>query len=281
MKVWSSPIPKIVHLIWIGDNPLPDYFKLFIDTFFKFMPEFQIKLWTDSNLNQKNFPKTYKYILKAKGYQGKPMIKSYSNTETIHYYGEDNEMKTYSKYAQITDLMRLEIVYNEGGFYFDTTFEILKPMYNLLNRKEHFVGCNEIPRFKKFSYLSNSFFGATKNNPILERLLSEKKLNSIDFSNVAVDNETGPGYLRSGILLKDNFYIYPTSIFYPFIEEYSEGVNPSYRKASKNKCHSKKKEKNYKKLKNNKGFIDFPCYKYKDSYALKHWQLGGSWYFWN
>ena len=48
----------------------------------------------------------------------------------------------------MTDLMRLEIIYNEGGFYFDTTFEILKPLYNLLNRKERFVGCNEIPRFK-------------------------------------------------------------------------------------------------------------------------------------
>ena len=33
---------------------------------------------------------------------------------------------TYSKWAQITDLMRLEIVYNYGGYYFDTTFEILK-----------------------------------------------------------------------------------------------------------------------------------------------------------
>ncbi len=49
----------------------------------------------------------------------------------------------YSKWAQITDLMRLEIVYNHGGYYFDTTFEILKPMYNLLNQKKHtFVGLN-------------------------------------------------------------------------------------------------------------------------------------------
>ena len=38
-----------------------------------------------------------------------------------------------NRFAQITDLMRLEIVYNYGGYYFDTTFEILKPLYNLLN----------------------------------------------------------------------------------------------------------------------------------------------------
>jgi len=279
MKEWISPIPKTIHLIWIGNNPLPDYTKLFIKSFFNNCPEFTIKLWTESNLNSKNFPKTYKYIQEAKGYQGKPMEKSYSDTETMHYYGKDGNIKNYSKFAQMTDLMRLEIIYNEGGFYFDTTFEILKPLYNLLNRKERFVGCNEIPRFKDFSYLSNSFFGATKNNPILKRLLSKKYLHTIDFSRAAVDNETGPGYLRRGIYLSDNYYIYPTKYFYPFVEEYSPGENPSYRKASKNKCHSKKKKKSYKKLKN-KGYIYFPCTKYNNSYALKHWQLGKSWVFW-
>ena len=31
-----------------------------------------------------------------------------------------------------------------GGYYFDTTFEILKPMYKLLNKNYKFVGCNEV-----------------------------------------------------------------------------------------------------------------------------------------
>ena len=30
MKDWESPIPRIIHLIWIGNNPYPDYFNLFI-----------------------------------------------------------------------------------------------------------------------------------------------------------------------------------------------------------------------------------------------------------
>ena len=52
--------------------------------------------------------------------------------------------------------------------------------HNLLNKKKRFLGCNEIPRFKNFYDLSNSFFGATKNNVILKRLLSKKYLDSID-----------------------------------------------------------------------------------------------------
>jgi len=279
MKEWISPIPKKVHLIWIGNLEYPDYFNLFLKTFCQYMPDFEIKVWGNKDLTKKNFPKTFDYIKKAKKLHGKPMIDPYEE-KMLNF---KLEPLLYSKWAQITDLMRLEIVYNHGGYYFDTTFEILKPLYSLLNKEETFVGCNEYPRFKNADILSNSFFGATKGNPILKRLLSKHKLNKINFHDMAVDFQTGPGFLRSGIKLNDNYHIFPSIYFYPFVEEYSPGKNPPYRKASKNKCHDTKKKKkktnpkNTKRLKNKKGFIDFPCKKYPKSYALKHWQLGKSW----
>ena len=94
---------------------------------------------------------------------------------------------------------------------------------------------------------------------------------------MAVDFQTGPGYLRSGINQNDNYYLFPSSYFYPFVEEYSPGQDPPYRKSSKNKCHGKKKTKKKTKKLKKKGFIEFPCKKYPKSYALKHWQLGKSW----
>tara|TARA_B100000575_G_C23108896_1_gene640327 strand:- start:475 stop:1374 length:900 start_codon:yes stop_codon:yes gene_type:complete len=274
MKEWVSPIPKKVHLIWIGGEQ-PDYFKLFLKTFSQYLPEFEIKIWGNKDLTRRNFPKTFDFIRIAKKLHGKQMIDDYGEK----MYNYKLEPLTYSKWAQITDLMRLEIVYNHGGFYFDTTFEILKPLYNLFNKKSYqFLGCNEYPRFKNADILSNSFFGATKNNTILKRLLTKTRLNKINFHNMAVDFETGPGYLRSGIKLSDSYYIFPSSYFYPFVEEYSPGQNPPYRKASKNKCHGQKKTKmKTKRLKNKKGFIEFPCKRYPKSYALKHWQLGKSW----
>lgn len=284
-KPWVSPIPKLVHLIWIGNNDYPDYFKLFLKSFYKHLPEFTIKIWNNDDLNKKNFPKTYTYIQKAKKVHGK-IIKDENNKIQ---YDKDKKPLTYSKWAQITDLMRLEIVHNHGGFYFDITFEILKPLYKLFNYKKYrFVGCNEVPRFKDYHILSNSFFGATKHNVILKRLLSKQRLDYIDFYETAVDFETGPGYLRSGIRLNDNFKIFPTYYFYPFVEEYSPGRDPPFRKSSKNKCHKAKKNKTkkrtskrkhirYKKLQNNKGIIRYPCKLYPKSYALKHWELGKSW----
>ena len=57
---------------------------------------------------------------------------------------EQGNFLKYSKWAQITDLMRLEIIYNHGGYYFDTTFECVKPLFDLFNiPKKRFVGCNE------------------------------------------------------------------------------------------------------------------------------------------
>ena len=274
MKGWKSPIPRNIHLIWIGTQEYPDYFKLFLKTFEQHLPEFNIKVWNNKDLKKSNFPLTYDYIQKAKKLHGKPMIDEYGESMLNFKL----EPLLYSKWAQITDLMRLEIVYNHGGYYFDTTFEILKPLYNILNKKKYnFVGCNEIPRFKNVDILSNSFFGATKKNTILKRLLSKRKLNKINFNDMAVDFQTGPGYLRSGINQNDNYYLFPSSYFYPFVEEYSPGQDPPYRKSSKNKCHGKKKTKKKTKKLKKKGFIEFPCKKYPKSYALKHWQLGKSW----
>ena len=278
MKEWVSPIPKIIHLIWIGTNPYPDYFELFLKTFKQKLPEFDIRIWGNKSLNKQNFPKTYDYIQKAKKVHGKNM---YDDDNYQMFNIKDGSPMTYSKWAQITDLMRLEIVYNYGGYYFDTTFEILKPLYNLLNIKDKtFIGCNELPRFKDHNKLSNSFFGATQNNIILKRMLQKPVLDNIDFYEKQVDLVTGPGFLREHIYNSDlkNVHIFPSTYFYPFVEPLSAiQKNPPYRKSSKNKCHSEKQKKGYTKLNGDKGYIKFPCNTYKDSYALKHWQLGKSW----
>ena len=63
MKEWISPIPKKIHIIWIGGEQ-PKYLKLFIKSFNKHLPEFEIKIWGNKELNKRNFPKTIEYIRK-------------------------------------------------------------------------------------------------------------------------------------------------------------------------------------------------------------------------
>jgi hypothetical protein len=292
MSEWKSPIPLKVHLIWIGDKEYPDYFKLFLKSFYKYLPEFDIRVWGNKDLTRKNFPKTWTLIQSVKKLQGTQMYDE--DGKKLYTYPDEKPM-TYSKFAQITDLMRLEIVYNEGGYYFDTTFEILKPLYNLFNKSKYkFVSCNEVPRFKDYPKLSNSFFGATPGNPILKRLLQKKRLDKVDIYEFSVEHETGPHFFRSGIYKNDNYKIFPSYYFYPFVEPIDSYSDPPYRKSSKNKCHRKtirktkrkntnrktKRKQRFKKLQSNKGYILYPCKNYPKSYALKHWQLGKSWLNW-
>ena len=280
---WISPIAKKIHFIWIGTNPIPDYFQLFFQRFKTLNPEFTFKIWKNKDLTSQNFPITYPYIKIIKKMHGKHIRDSPSSPTRLN----KGEPMVYSKWAQITDLMRLEIVFRHSGYYFDTTYECLKPLYDLFNRKDKFVGCNESSRpLHTLPYLSNSFFGATKGNPILKRLLSKKSLGNIDFYWFKVNETTGPYYLRSGIHKGDNYHLFPSKYFYPFIEFPVHG-----RSVSTNKCHSHKrsdltpkKNKGRTKgrskvihLQQKKGYIHFPCDKYPKSYVLKHWQLGKSW----
>ena len=76
MKEWISPIPKKIHLIWIGGEQ-PDYLKAFLKSFQKNLPEFEIKVWGNKDLNRRNFPKTIDYIRKAKKLQGKQMFDAF------------------------------------------------------------------------------------------------------------------------------------------------------------------------------------------------------------
>ena len=119
MKKWISPIPKKVHFIWLGSDP-PDYFqKYFLQSFKKNMDEFEISLWTDKDLTKSNFPKTYSHITKIKKIHGQNMY----DEDGYQMFNEKGEPLKYSKWAQITDLMRLEIVYTYGGYYFDVNFD--------------------------------------------------------------------------------------------------------------------------------------------------------------
>lgn len=44
-------IPKIIHYIWLGGNPIPPSIKECIDSWKRHMPEYQYILWDDSKIN--------------------------------------------------------------------------------------------------------------------------------------------------------------------------------------------------------------------------------------
>lgn len=102
-------IPKMIHYCWFGENPLPEEYKRYIETWKKFCPDYEIKEWNESNFDV------------------------YQNS----YCKEAYEA---GKWAFVSDYARLKIIYDYGGIYLDTDVEVLKPLTPLISQGIGFVG---------------------------------------------------------------------------------------------------------------------------------------------
>ena len=96
-------IPKVIHYCWFGGNPLPELAQRCIDSWRKYLPDYEIKEWNESNFNVNIIPYT------AEAYQQ-------------------------GKYAFVSDYARFWILYRYGGIYFDTDVEVIRPLDDVLDR---------------------------------------------------------------------------------------------------------------------------------------------------
>ena len=102
-------IPKVIHYCWFGRNPLPPLAIKCIESWRKFLPDYEIKEWNEDNFDVNIIPYT------AEAYQAK-------------------------KYAFVSDYARFWILYKYGGLYFDTDVEVIKPLDDIIS-KGPFMGC--------------------------------------------------------------------------------------------------------------------------------------------
>ena len=101
-------IPKVIHYCWFGGNPLPKSAQKCIASWKKYLPDYEIKEWNESNFDVNIIPYT------AEAYKAK-------------------------KYAFVSDYARFWILYKYGGLYFDTDVEVIKNMDDII-AKGAFMG---------------------------------------------------------------------------------------------------------------------------------------------
>ena len=101
-------IPKIIHYCWFGHNPLPRLAVQCIESWKKFLPDYEIKEWNEENFDVNIIPYT------AEAYKAR-------------------------KYAFVSDYARFWILYKYGGLYFDTDVEVIRPMDYII-QKGPFMG---------------------------------------------------------------------------------------------------------------------------------------------
>lgn len=96
-------IPKIIHYCWFGRNPLPPLALKCIESWKKYLPDYEIKEWNEDNFD----------------------------VNIIPYTREAYEAK---KYAFVSDYARFWILYKYGGLYFDTDVEVVNNMDDIIKR---------------------------------------------------------------------------------------------------------------------------------------------------
>ena len=127
-------IPKKIHYCWFGRGPKPALAQKCIASWRRYMPDYEIIEWNEDNFDP--------------GY----------NAYTKMCYEQ-------RKFAFLTDYLRLLIVEEHGGIYFDTDVEALRSFDDLLDQPA-FAG------FESENFIASGLgFGAEPHNPAIAAML--------------------------------------------------------------------------------------------------------------
>lgn len=188
-------IPKIIHYCWFGESPLSKETRKCIESWRRFLPEFEIKEW-----NERNFDITI-----------------------CPYVAEAYARKMY---AFVSDYARFWILHRYGGIYFDTDVEIVKDMGNIINYGafmgiEKSLATNGTDPNAEIGVASGLGMGAEAGMSFLKELLIHYENTKFDPSQGTVVYHTTRLLRRYGLVNRNiiqkvaGFTIYPDYFFCP------------------------------------------------------------------
>ena len=189
-------IPKTIHYCWFGRNPLPALAVKCIESWKKYLPDYEIKEWNESNFDVNMIPYT------QQAYAAK-------------------------KYAFVSDYARIWILYHYGGVYFDTDVEAIKSMDDIVARGP-FMGIEvEHSNGTKMSVSPGLGLGAVAHHHIYKEILDYyKNINFINndgtYNQFAIVRITTKILFDNGMTNSNELqnvvgiWIYPKDYFNPF-----------------------------------------------------------------
>ena len=128
-------IPKIIHYCWFGGREKPLEIKMSIDSWKRYVPEYEIREWNEGNFNIENYV----------------------------YAKEAYEMK---KWAFVSDVVRLAVLYRYGGIYLDVDVEFVKPLPQYFLEYDAFCGFEYT-----MTVAPGLIFGVVKSHPFVKNIL--------------------------------------------------------------------------------------------------------------
>lgn len=179
-------IPKIIHQIWVGDqSKRPD--KL-IQTWIDKNPLWQHKLWTDDNLPN---------LICKKQFDECPSL------------------------AGKADILRYQLLYQEGGFFIDADSECVNPLDDCLINNHCFC-CWENENVRR-GLMANGYLASEKGCELMKTIMDRiSQYPHMNYPALATWEVTGP------LLLTDTAYKtkYPITVYpsWYFIPKHYSGI---------------------------------------------------------
>lgn len=129
-------IPKKIHYCWFGGKPKPKLAEKCIASWRRFCPDYEIIEWNESNYD----------------------VTAHPYTKSCFERG---------MWAFLSDYVRLDVVFREGGLYFDTDVELIRDPSELLCEHAFFA-------FENRDYVATGLgFGAEAGHPAVAAMLRE------------------------------------------------------------------------------------------------------------
>ena len=186
-------IPRKIHYCWFGRKPLPESALKCIESWKKYLPDYEIVEWNEDNFD----------------------------VSSVQYIKQAYET---GKYAFVSDYARFWVLYNFGGLYFDTDVEVIRPMDDII-AEGPFMGC-ELSLSDAVNVAPGLGIGAVPGMEIFRELL--KLYEGMSFFNPdGTLNKTTVVKITTDLLERDGFVpedkmqrcyglnIYPVEYFCP------------------------------------------------------------------
>ena len=160
-------IPKQIHYCWFGCNEMPDNLKKCVASWQEYCPDYDIMRWDETMYD----------------------VGQYIYTKQAYELG---------KWAFVSDVARLDILYQYGGIYLDTDVELLKNLDDLLYQPA-FCGVEKW-RFAN----TGGGCGSIPGHPMIAKMLELRKKTGMLYVDGTVNMETN-GFYESMPLVEAGF----------------------------------------------------------------------------
>ena len=146
-------IPKVIHYIWLGNGNKSKLSEICIHTWKEKLPDFEIIEWNEEKIDID--------------------VIAQSNA----FFAECRKRKLW---AFMADYLRLKILYEQGGIYFDTDIEAVKDLTQLLNRPL-LIGYEK--DYRGDLQIGTGVIGCVKGNAIIKECLDfyESEIWNVNF----------------------------------------------------------------------------------------------------